>query len=158
MAASLPNPESRKMTASRMRPSRMVVELLEALLAPAAEVLMDMATLRIGLNGHEIEHADCSPKPHIQRHIVHSMYISVIGRRTRNSCRISCRPQQIFPPPNFSSRMRHVLGPHQPVIVSRADQSGRQRFLAQGGAVLVRGLGDLGGIVVADCGRKCRYQ
>ena len=38
------------------------------------------------------------------------------------------------------------------------DIAAADRFLAQGGAVLVRGLGDLGGIVVADLGRQRRHQ
>src|SRR5215217_4397473 len=76
MAVSLPKPESRKMAASRMRPSRMVVELLDAMPAPAAEVLMDMVALRKGLMSRQIDQADCSPKPPVRRHIVHRTYIS----------------------------------------------------------------------------------
>jgi hypothetical protein len=48
----------------------------------------------------------------------------------------------------------HVLGPHNLVELGVGDVAAADGFLAQGGAVLVARLGDLGGVVVADLGAR----
>ena len=42
--------------------------------------------------------------------------------------------------------LHHRLGPHQPVEFRGRDGARRQSLLAQGGAVMVRGLGDRRGL------------
>src|SRR5205085_8978568 len=54
----------------------------------------------------------------------------------------------------LSLRVDHVFGAHDRIEFLSRDESGLQRFLAQSGAVLVRRLGDLRGIVVADFRRQ----
>ncbi|EAU43488.1 hypothetical protein R2601_23383 [Salipiger bermudensis HTCC2601] len=51
-----------------------------------------------------------------------------------------------------------MLGTHHAVEGLLVDEAQVDGLLAQGGAVLVRGLGDLGGVVVADGRRQCRHQ
>ena len=51
---------------------------------------------------------------------------------------------------NLSPRPGHALRPHQAIELLGRDIAEPHRFLAQRRAVLVRGLGDLGGLVVAD--------
>ena len=61
------------MTASRMRPSRIVAELLDAVPEPATEVLMDM----VGLSGRVDQCRRLFTNSADRRHIVHRTYISI---------------------------------------------------------------------------------
>src|SRR4030042_4847701 len=52
----------------------------------------------------------------------------------------------------------HVLGPHQAVEFLLEHMAEPYRLLTQGGAALMRGLGDLARLVVADMRRQRRHQ
>src|SRR3990172_4795239 len=52
----------------------------------------------------------------------------------------------------------HALGPHQAVEFLLEHMAEPYRLLTQGGAALMRGLGDLARLVVADMRRKRRHQ
>ena len=52
----------------------------------------------------------------------------------------------------------HVLGPDDAVEFLAVDEAGLDGLFAQGRAVLVGGLGDFGGVVVADFRRQRRDQ
>src|SRR6185295_14135897 len=55
-------------------------------------------------------------------------------------------------------RADHRFGLHPAIEVLRADVAERERRLAQGAAVVVRLLGDLGGTVITDVRRERRHQ
>src|SRR3990172_4898015 len=59
---------------------------------------------------------------------------------------------------SLALRADHVLGPYQTVEFLLEHMAEPNRLLAQGGAALMRGLGDLARLVVADMRRKRRHQ
>src|SRR5690606_22157332 len=116
----------------KMRPTRMAADVLPLVWSVA---VMEAVDISVSPLSEEFMSTDLgriyrSHKTRIFRQSVHK-------RRTKPS-----------------ARMRHVLRAHQPVVVIGCYEAGLQRFLAQRGAVFMRGLGDLGGVVVADGGRQ----